>query len=628
MSNALIDSNSCIEQFVLRRLSPFITTALLFSLYSISSALALGQPNQIANAGLSQSEIIEVKSGDKREKVKIWSTPAEQKVRPGDEIENQNLVWLAEDKKIKIAGAGNQHAAFQVIISALEERGRYDAAPDGFYIEASSLTSEQGSTIPEEQISFFLQHHIYLTGKSSPIGGTGFWPDALVPIQVPFGMKHKSTNHRLAIWEYMLPIWVDLDIPTGTDAGIYYGTITITQHGEKIESLNLEVEVFDFSLPDETALHTYIGVAREGRMTKFYDKPADSDELIALTRKYQEFLYDRRMEPSMNSLLVPKITVNGERVELEFNENLYHHYMEVLNTKRVRLSAAPHELRNQISAEVLSDDFNRIIQSYVSQLASFYRENGWEDRLLLTIPVDEPQSPEGYETTRNWATMLKESVPNVNLLSTRTPIPHPEFGSLRGYADSFSVHGNHMYDTDLKQVIAEEQAKRGEITWYVSCDQAFPQPNYFIDAPPLDPVMVPWIAERYGMDGILYWEIMLWDFIANPWVDADTSDEWHYCSDGWVLNGEGSLIYPGEIMEMYTGQPNIEGPVSSIRFELLRDGIEDHVYLQMLKDLGDPEFAEEQVRNHVVNVGAFSRNLGQLYITREAMARRIEELSR
>jgi hypothetical protein len=95
-----------------------------------------------------------------------------------------------------------------------------------------------------------------------------------------------------------------------------------------------------------------------------------------------------------------------------------------------------------------------------------------------------------------------------------------------------------------------------------------------------------------------------------------------------VLNGEGSLLYPGSRARRYTGQNDVAGPVSSIRFELLREGIEDYEYLWMLKSLGDGAFADEAARRMVVDVSAFSRNPEELFALREEMAKRIERHTR
>ena len=129
------------------------------------------------------------------------------------------------------------------------------------------------------------------------------------------------------------------------------------------------------------------------------------------------------------------------------------------------------------------------------------------------------------------------------------------------------------------------------------------------------------------MNGILYWAANFWNQTPDPWLDPVTYISGFDCSGGYVLNGEGSLIYPGDHTKRYTGQPNVIGPVSSIRLELLREGIEDYEYLWMLKDLGDTAFAESTVNNMVVDVSAFSRNVEELYLARKAMARRLEKLT-
>jgi len=357
-----------------------------------------------------------------------------------------------------------------------------------------------------------------LYATSSPVGATGYWPDALAPLKVPFNMNahyHLVQNR---------PLWADLFIPKGTQGGNYKGTITVTQHDETVAKIGVEVYVYKFSLTDETPLITYMNVSR-GQLAGFYHKPGDSEDIENLTQVYYEKLYANRMEPWFNDMLTP----------------------------------------------------------------------------------------------------------DVPFLITRTPVPpksNPEWGTFRGYVDNYSVHGNQMNDPELMRVIQEEKANGGELTWYISCDQRYPQPNYFIDAPAMDLVMVPWITARYDMDGILYWAINWWSQTSNPWLDANTFHSGFLCSGGWVLNGEGSLWYPGDFTERYTGQPNVEGPVSSLRFELLREGIEDYVYLSMLKNLGDEEFGSELVRNMVVDVKAFTRNVEVLYNTRKSMAERLEELSR
>jgi len=558
------------------------------------------------------------------QKVIVWAAPAEQKVRPDDRVENSNLVWSKEGNRIRVAGAGNEHVPFQVIITTPIPEGRRPKASEGFFIEASDLKSKDGQVISKDDISLFLEHYIMLYAISSPVGGTGYWPDALAPIKKPFSMdaQYAVVANR--------PMWVDVSVPSGTPAGIYSGNLRITQNGKLLETLTVELEVYKFSLPEESHLITYMNISK-GWLARFYNKPSDDPEIEKLTQTYYDFLYANRMEPWFNYPLEPEVTAKGGKIVLKFDDARYAYYMNKLKTKRVLLETYPSDLRRQMEgAEKFSKPFNEKAKSYLSQVESYFEKNGWKDRLVFNSPIDEPNTKEDFEETREWARIVHEATNDVPFLSTKTPLPsknNPDWGTLRGHVDNFSIHGNAMNNPELKKAILEEQAKGGEMTWYISCDQVYPQPNYFIDAPALDLVMVPWITARYDMDGILYWALNFWSQTPDPWLDAVTFISGFVCSDGGVLNGEGSLLYPGDRTERYTGQPNVNGPVSSIRFELLREGLEDYEYLWMLEAAGDKEFADEQVRNLVIDVSAFSRNLDEVYNARKAMARRLEQLN-
>jgi len=552
----------------------------------------------------------------------VWAVPGEHKVRPHDKVQTDNLVWSGKEKKITVAGAGNEHVPFQVVITAPVPPGWRPKAPDGFFIETSDLVSPDGKTIPKKQVNLYLEHYILIYAISSPVGATGYWPDALAPIREPFSMamQYEVTGNR--------PIWVDVDIPAGTPAGHYTGKLTVTQHGTALETMTFQVEVYGFSLPDDTHLITYMNVSK-GEIARLANKPASSPEIDILMLKYFDFLYDHRMETWFNDPLVPEIKVNGDNIELKFNDERYDFYMNKKKTKRVIFKTAPNELVSLVKAEPFSDEYNKKVTVYLKAVESYFRKNGWIDRLVFNSPIDEPNTRQDYEETRKWAELVHKAVPGVPFLATESPVTdNPDWGTLRGYVNNFCVHGNNLNEPAVKKALLEEQAKGGEATWYISCDQAYPQPNYFIDAPALDLVMVPWITARYHMDGILYWAMNFWNQTPNPWLDPVTYISGFHCSGGYVLNGEGSVIYPGDYTKRYTGQPNVDGPVSSMRMELLRDGIEDYEYLWMLKAAGDEEFAEAQIRNLVLDVSTFSRNLEELYLSRKAMARRLEDLTR
>ena len=143
------------------------------------------------------------------------------------------------------------------------------------------------------------------------------------------------------------------------------------------------------------------------------------------------------MEPWFNEALQPRITRTGSTVALQFDEEAYELYMNRWKTKRVILEAVPHELA--------ADPQN--VRSYVQQVVEYYRKHGWLDRLVLNSPIDEPSSAQAFEETRKWAALVHEAAPGVHFLATKTPVPeHPAWGTLSGYVNDFSIHGNDLND--------------------------------------------------------------------------------------------------------------------------------------------------------------------------------------
>jgi len=82
--------------------------------------------------------------------------------------------------------------------------------------------------------------------------------------------------------------------------------------------------------------------------------------------------------------------------------------------------------------------------------------------------------------------------------------------------------------------------------------------------------------------GSLYWTTTFYGktpdgAFRNPWKDGMT----YRPSGGYWGNGDGMLLYPA--CKEKSDTPVLKGPVSSIRWECLRDGIEDREYFWTLR---------------------------------------------
>ncbi len=556
-----------------------------------------------------------------RPAAEVWAAPSTVKIRPDDGVQARNLVWERSTRTISIAGAKNEHVPFQIVITIPPPADRSQPAASGLFVEAGDLTSTAGR-LARENVKLYFEHVVDCPGKSGPIGAAGLWPDALAPLTDPFGMaapSQQAVRNR--------GIWVDVVTPPDLPVGDYAGSVRVTENGQEIDRLNLRLKVYNFALPAETHLITYMGLTGLSLAEAHHVNP-DSSRVQKLLRNYHAFLYAHRMEPWFNEPLRPRIKLSRDGVALVFDARAYDLYMRQWKTKRVILETAPRDLVRDARRAKVSPETAQLVKSYLSHVYQYYRQNGWLDRLVFNSPIDEPDSAEDFERTRQWAMLVHEAAPGVPMLATKTPVvQHPEWGTLSGFVNNFSIHGNDLNGSAVKDAIRVEQARGGEMTWYISCDQVYPQPNYFIDAPAMDPVMVPWITWRYGLQGILYWDLKDWEEVESPWTDPVTFRKGTECSGGGILNGEGSLLYPGSQTRQYTGQANVDGPVSSIRFELLREGIEDYECLWLLKSLGDAGLADEAAKSMVVNVRTFSRKPEELSAWREKVAHRIEQLA-
>jgi hypothetical protein len=87
--------------------------------------------------------------------------------------------------------------------------------------------------------------------------------------------------------------------------------------------------------------------------------------------------------------------------------------------------------------------------------------------------------------------------------------------------------------------------------------------------------MIPWLSAFYKLDGYLRWAY-------NSWPDKDPYNRPIFN----FIQGDDYYIYPGK-----------EGPVSSIRWELLKEGIEDYELLKALNSSQRDQAIEVAIRN-------------------------------
>lgn len=230
-------------------------------------------------------------------------------------------------------------------------------------------------------------------------------------------------------------------------------------------------------------------------------------------------------------------------------------------------------------------EYRQLFSAYVRGLESHLRDRGWLDEAYVYW-FDEPD-PKDYEFVMNGFRKLKRYAPAINRMLTEQIEPE-------------LVGGPNIWcplTPDYDPELAAERRREGDrFWWYICTGPKAPYATLFIDHPGAELRVWLWQTWQFEVEGILIWETNYWtsdaaypDQPQNPYEDPM----------GWVSgystpagvrspwgNGDGRFIYPPEAAaDANPPGPLLEGPVDSIRWEMLRDGVEDYEYFVILRDL-------------------------------------------
>ncbi|HUU30198.1 MAG TPA: hypothetical protein VM123_20530 [archaeon] len=189
----------------------------------------------------------------------------------------KNWVWDSYSRTISLKAACNEVVSCQLIIAT-------DRPVRGVSIGVSGLESAGGASIPASQVRLFREWYILLTRSQREKGvffplKTGWYPDALIPLDAqkhgaPFdipGEDFYSLDEEGKPFQYLTTqtnqaVWMDLYVPDSASAGKYRGTLQVSAGGEPDLVLSMELEVFDFTIPDE--FHTTWEILDYGRLAR------------------------------------------------------------------------------------------------------------------------------------------------------------------------------------------------------------------------------------------------------------------------------------------------------------------------------------------------------------------------
>jgi hypothetical protein len=485
--------------------------------------------------------------------LQVWYAPGTEKV-----AKDEATPTIKHDF-IPIDLAQNEYEPIQIVLRSNKDLANISVCLDPF-------VSEQGVSFPPESLTVNAVGYVEIKDLSDYFGELGLWPDPL-PALVNQNIVKAGEN---------TPLWLTVYAPPSQAAGTYRGNLIITAQDIEQARVPLEIKVYGFALPKETHTRTAYGVGVEYGM----HGPLSTEEREQVFDLYMQCCASHRISPySPHAGANVEIRLEGEPIQpvLDFTrfDKAMTRYLDGFHFNSFNLGNIPEKLGEHLH---YSPEYNRIFSEIYQAVQEHLREKNWLDKAYWYW-VDEPPKRQ-YPDVKQGMELLKQACPDIRRLLTcnQDLAPVPYFNDVV----NLWVPIMDRYDPTLAH---PRQALGEEVWWYVCTGPRAPYPNDFIDHPAINHRIRYWMMDALGLDGDLYWSVTYW--AQNPWQQAMSVNP----EGGFWGNGDGRLLYPPRSEAPTT--PLLEGPVTSIRFENLRDGLEDREYLLLLRATAktDPEAA-------------------------------------
>ncbi|WP_427891748.1 glycoside hydrolase domain-containing protein [Kribbella sp. GL6] len=205
----------------------------------------------------------------------------------------------------------------------------------------------------------------------------------------------------------------------------------------------------------------------------------------------------------------------------------------------------------------------------LGRLVAGVRDLGLIDKAYFYY-MDEPVTAQQFAWVREALAVVKSVAPEVPNIVTLPGVPSQQTVNDLGATCTWQKR---IYP-DQPNVTSALKA-RGDRVWsYMMVWDAFPWVDCFIDDSLVGTRILPWTHRAAGSDGILFWSTTCFgNWNGRAYVSDVAADEafWDRYVNPYPLThnaGDGYLLYPG-------AKYGLPGPVSSLRYEALREGMQD-----------------------------------------------------
>ena len=490
----------------------------------------------------------------------VWVAPAARKIRPSTPAP------AGASPSATLAAAQNEFEAFHVVVTG---------QASGVTMSLTSLSDGAGHTISGRDIVLYREALVNVARQTGGDGGTGLWPDALIPDVDPIaGEKRNAFPFDVPVNESRA-VLVDVHVPQTAPAGTYSGTLHVT--GGAVQDVAIKLTVWDFAIPSTSTLRTAFGLAWNGPCVGHGDGSCGGGASdLALRARYIQAALDNHVsihQPYATAVL--DSSGNG-------NWSAFDQYAGPFldGTANTRLPGA----------KLTSVSISGFSSATVRGWSQHFKSKQWSATTLFSYVCDEPPATCAWSDIPTRIGQVRAGDPAVSTLVTTTPWEAQQNG-----VSGIDLFVPVINDVEAKSGGSQRSRFGSNVWWYQSCmsfgcggGSETGWPTMAVDADATRNRAMEWLSFTYDMAGELYYETTMAYFLGDPWTSQAA----------FGGNGDGTLFYPGTAAKI-GGKTEI--PVESLRLKEIRDGMEDFELLNLARSVG----AGDQAK--AIAAGLFAR---------------------
>ena len=352
-----------------------------------------------------------------------------------------------------------------------------------------------------------------------------------------------------------------------------YKLNVILNDGFKTEQLKFKIKVHDASIPRlEESKFFYTNWFNLSKMEEMHNLLRWNKEWFTMLDKYAKLMAEGRQ----NCIIIPHELISIKSNKISLDEEKMISFINVFKKYGFKYFESPHllnrganddwgnpELKTKLRKRgYYSEEGKKEIDTIIRKIKSFTKKYNLENQWLQHI-ADEPTDVNA-QCYKDVSKQIKSIYPEITIMEATNAKE-----SLSGSIDLWCPLINDFQEN--QDFFNERESKGEKILIYTCLVPGGKWLNRTLDMERIRQVYFGWAGSKYNTFGYLHWGLN--QYKANPFKQSVVKHPSPQASsNNFLPAGDTHVIYPGK-----------DGPLSSLRFEAHRKGIEDYELLEKLK---------------------------------------------